>query len=219
MAQPSLSHDDKRKQKEAGDFFMAGKTHFRNKDINQAVDAFTHAIMLRPEKAEYFYNRGNCYNKLGETQKALLDYSMAIRIDNKTAAYYEHRGMCYKKLGNFEESVKDYANAIRLEGNNGNFYYNRAIAYMCLTPPDYEKALEDYDLAVKLSTAKYRPLFNRGNCLRKMGRVAESITDLKQAVEMEQGKPESHNNLGLSYLEIGKLEDAVEHFSTAIQLD
>ena len=48
-----------------------------------------------------------------------------------------------------------------------------------------------------------------------MGRVAESITDLKQAVELEQSKPESHNNLGLSYLEIGKLEDAVEHFRCA----
>jgi hypothetical protein len=32
---------------------------------------------------------------------------------------------------------------------------------------------------------RYRPLFNRGNCLRKMGRVAESITDLKAAVELE----------------------------------
>jgi hypothetical protein len=46
MAQPSL--DDKRKQKEAGDYFMTGKNFFRNKDINSAVDAFTHAIMLRP---------------------------------------------------------------------------------------------------------------------------------------------------------------------------
>jgi len=211
--------DDKRKQKEAGDFFMAGKQAFRNKDVTQAIESFTQAIMLRPEKAEYFYNRGNCYNKIGETQKALLDYSMSIRIDNKTATFYEHRGMCYKKLGNFEESVKDYTNAIRLEGNNGNFYYNRAISYMCLNPPDYEKALEDYNLAVQLSQAKYRPLFNRGNCLRKMGRIAESIVDLKQAVDLESTKPESHNNLALSYLEIGKLEDAVEHFTIAIQLD
>lgn len=46
MAQPSL--DDKRKQKEAGDYFMSGKNFFRIKDINAAVDAFTHAIMLRP---------------------------------------------------------------------------------------------------------------------------------------------------------------------------
>ena len=64
-----------------------------------AVEAFTQAIMLRPEKAEYFYNRGNCYNKIGETQKALLDYSMAIRIDNKTATYYEHR--CIDRLDPF----------------------------------------------------------------------------------------------------------------------
>lgn len=63
--------------------------------------------------------------------------------------------MCYKKLGNYEEGVKDYTNAIRLEGNNGNFYYNRAIAYMSLTPPDHEKALEDYELAVQLSQSKY----------------------------------------------------------------
>ncbi len=72
---------------------------------------------------------------------------------------------------------------------------------MCLNPPDYEKALEDYNRAVSLSLAKYRPLFNRGNCLRKMGRVAESIVDLKTAVELESTKPESHNNLALSYRE------------------
>ena len=35
MAQVSL--DDKRKHKEAGDFFMTGKTHFRNKDMHAAV--------------------------------------------------------------------------------------------------------------------------------------------------------------------------------------
>ena len=39
----ATSLDDKRKQKEAGDYFMAGKNHFRNKDINAAVDAFTHS--------------------------------------------------------------------------------------------------------------------------------------------------------------------------------
>lgn len=44
----------------------------------------------------------------------------------------------------------------------------------------FSQALEDYNEAVKLSQAKYRPLFNRGNCLRKMGRVNESIADLKQ---------------------------------------
>jgi tetratricopeptide (TPR) repeat protein len=55
------------------------------------VESFTQAIMLKPEKADFFYYRGNCYNKLGETQKALLDYSMAIRIEPKKAEYYEHR--------------------------------------------------------------------------------------------------------------------------------
>ena len=52
-----------------------------------------------------------------------------------------------------------------------------------------------------------------------MGKIVESINDLKQAVELEPGKSESHNDLGLSYLEIGKLEDAVEQFTAAIQLD
>ena len=60
-------------------------------------------------------------------------------------------GMCYKKLGNYDESVKDYTNAIKLDTKNGNFYYNRAISYMCLTPPDYEKALDDYNHAVEFS--------------------------------------------------------------------
>jgi hypothetical protein len=41
--------DDKRKQKEAGDFFMAGKTHFRNKDISSAGnDHDPHGLRTSP---------------------------------------------------------------------------------------------------------------------------------------------------------------------------
>ncbi len=93
-------HDDKRKQKEAMDCFVAGKTHQKNKDLTaagmsndvwpfranksscnlmtnrvfSAVESFTQAIMLKPERAEFFYHRGNCYNKVGDTSKVCINH-------------------------------------------------------------------------------------------------------------------------------------------------
>jgi tetratricopeptide (TPR) repeat protein len=65
----------------------------------------------------------------------------------------------------------------------------------------------------------YQARFNKGVCLRRLGRLEESIEDLKQAVALQAEKASAHNNLGLSYFEKEDFEDAINEFSTAIKLD
>lgn len=62
----------------------------------------------------------------------------------------------------------------------------------------------------------------RGRCYRQIKKYAESISDLKIAVEKFSKKPEldqsslSQNDLGLSYYEDGKFELALEMFNKAV---
>jgi len=82
-------------QKEKKPKHTQGQTQFKlaqqlmkEKKYRDAIDAFSHAISLRPENARFYFQRGNCFRAMGAYQRCLFDYSMAIRIDENFAVYY-----------------------------------------------------------------------------------------------------------------------------------
>ena len=46
-----------------------------------------------------------------------------------------------------------------------------------------------------------------------------SITDLENAVKMDEKSSYAHNNLGLSFFESARYDDAITHYGKAIQND
>ena len=60
----------------------------KEKKYRDAIDAYSHAISLRPENARFYFHRGSCFRAMGAYQRCLFDYSMAIRIDEESAVYY-----------------------------------------------------------------------------------------------------------------------------------
>lgn len=83
-----------------------------------------------------------------------------------------------------------------------------------------EEAIEDYSKALEnLSDQNYiyQAKFNKGICLRRLGRLEHSIDELKAAVQQKPEKAAAHNNLGLSYFEKEDFEEALNEFTKAIQ--
>lgn len=67
-----------------------------------------------------------------------------------------------------------------------------------------EDAIADYLKAIEFLTDNsfiYQARFNKGVCLRRLGRLDESVEDLRIAVNLKGDKASAHNNLGLSYFE------------------
>lgn len=48
-----------------------------------------------------------------------------------------------------------------------------------------------------------------GIALRRTGDLEGSINYFKEAIKMRNDRPSAHNNLGLSYFEIGEFDDAL----------
>ena len=55
--------------------------------------------------------------------------------------------------------------------------------------------------------------------MRRIGRLDQSIEELKKAAEKRPDKASVHNNLGLSYFEKEDFEEALNCFTKAIQLE
>ena len=85
-----------------------------------------------------------------------------------------------------------------------------------------EEAVDDYQTALKnLSDTglQYQASFNMGVCLRRMGKLDQSIEELKKAVGLKNDKSGAHNNLGLSYFEKEDYDEALNEFTKSIALE
>ncbi|CAE7275041.1 TTC6 [Symbiodinium pilosum] len=233
--------DEKVKQKQAAELFRQGQQQLRKAQAavgDQAVveyDAcaqlFTEAISLRPHHAQYYQARGRCYIAVQQYLRALGDFVVCCRIEPGIARHFAHRGQCFRRLGRVEEALKDYDEALRLERikaekdpsethqrQAAEYYFERALVHIDLE--QYDKAIEGFSQALdKRLAAPYKAFFHRGICYRRVGQIAESIQNLKEAINLDTTSADAHNHLGLSHIQEQNFEEARKCFANAVELD
>jgi tetratricopeptide (TPR) repeat protein len=103
------------------------------------------------------------------------------------------------------------------------YHYNKGLVKSRLDDVDaaiksYKDALDNLDPQGQQDYV-YQAKFNRGICYRRKGMLTESIEDLKQATIMKAEKASAHNNLALSYFESEYFDEALTHYTKAIQIE
>jgi tetratricopeptide (TPR) repeat protein len=106
---------------------------------------------------------------------------------------------------NFEEALRDI-NLVVKEYPNINI-------------TDWENAIEVYKSTLTLEINKEKILTNIGVFLFKLGKINQSITIFKNLTKKNPNFILGHNNLGISYLEIGMFQQAIHHFVLALNID
>ena len=108
-------------------YFDRGVSNNNSKQYIKAIEDFTKAIELYPDRADAYFNRGLVYQGLEQYIKAINDYTKAIRLNPYDTATYNNRGYSYYNLGQYEEALKNYAKAIKLDPTNQTALNNRKI--------------------------------------------------------------------------------------------
>ena len=118
----------------------------------------------------------------------------------------------------YDDALRHFESAILRNKTSGFFLYNRALVNAKLDKIDL--AIKDFKSAIfylpDTSNEKFLAQFQVGNCLRRTGRLDESISFLTDAVKNRPEDAQAHNNLGLSLFENERFEEAIKEFSIAI---
>jgi tetratricopeptide (TPR) repeat protein len=145
---------------------MRGKSYFKNRQYDPAINDFTKALEICPAtdketKFLIFESRGNSYQALNKNDDAIKDFSDAIALnpEHQNLKYvYNNRGWVWQNKADLQKSSKDFYAALAIDSAFAPAYYGRAHSWVKLG--NLERALEDAKEALRLEpvTKKYEDL-------------------------------------------------------------
>lgn len=172
-------------------------------------------------RADMLVQRSEVFRLRDDFDAALADIAEAERLVPGSADPVVNRGLVLHDQGDMEGAVAQLARAVRLEPEDPRAVL--AAMYVLYGAGDYEGCLKLGAEAERIAPARPQTWFYRGNCLRELGRTEEAVADYERAEEI--GLPGAGDraalldNLSMSYLDLGRAQDAVEAARRAVALD
>lgn len=119
---------------------------------------------------------GRLYLRAGAVDRAVPELRQAARLEPQGLWPNFYLGQCAYRQARFEEAVTAFSVCIGAAPDGAACFYNRGRSYAALG--NAEKALDDYDQAVRLDPKLVPAIINRALLQCRMGRFAEMWRDL-----------------------------------------
>ena len=103
---------------------------------------------------------------------------------------------------------------ISLDPRNDGAFVNRGIAYR--RAGDVDRAIEDYNEAIRLNPGAADAFNNRGNAFRTRDELDRALRDYDEALRLDPHYAHAFNNRGIIFLEQGDAGRAMADFDRAI---
>merc|ERR1712156_527017 len=97
-----------------------GNKHFKAKDFDKAIESYTKAIELDPEKDEYHSNRANIYLSMEKWSEAELDANKALELGKDNGKEYDRRAQARVGLKRYKSALADFKKAKELDPKTKN---------------------------------------------------------------------------------------------------
>lgn len=206
----------KNKRSTAERSYSQGLAQLSRDDFARALPYFERAVEIAPNYAEAWYQAGFCYGVLGRHNEALRAARQAAKLRPDWAAAYVNIGASSFALGQFKDAVEAYRQAVRLDDDNADTQYSLGLTFNKLNRTDEEVLA--YKRAVALKPDHANAIEKLGLAYFKQKRYADSITAFDQ---LKAFKPDAktYNYLGESYLELGKADESLDAFNSAVGYD
>jgi tetratricopeptide (TPR) repeat protein len=167
-----------------------------------------------PNDAVARYNRGNEYYLAYDLDRALQEYDAAIRLNPNYADAYVGRGNVYNSKDDGEQARADYDRAAQLDSKYAGFVR----AYGAYMDKNYDKAIEEYTLAIRNRINLFVTYNERGASYYYLDNLDDAIADFTEAIRLAPKSVHAYMNRYQSYFRNGDIDNALTDSSTVIEL-
>jgi lipoprotein NlpI len=170
-------------QGRAAAFTNRGHAYQAKGQLDQAIQDYTQALRLGPDKGQIRLNRGVAYLKRGQDDKALEDFNEVLRLAPEDSVALYHRGLLAWRRGEIERAHRDYDDAIRFDSRLAAAYSARGDVHK--VRGDHAGAIQDYDQALRLNPKDRNAYVGRGLTRFDQEQFADAVPDLTRAAGLD----------------------------------
>lgn len=151
----------------------------------------------------------------GDFVSALRDFEKAIQENPQEAEYYNNAGVCLLRMGQYPRAEGRFREAISRQ-RNALYQVNLGLALQ--GQQRFDDAIASYRKAMDLDERLYDAP-NQIALIEYSRKNFEEAEEAWQKASEIRDNAEVQNNIGMTYLQRGQLEDAILRFTRAMRLD
>jgi len=172
-----------------------------------AREDFSRVLKLRPGFAPALVNRAIARERLGDTNGAIDDLSVAIETQKAPTRAYFMRGRLYARLGQRDKAQADHERGLALVPNDTQSWIARGMAQL---PHNPEKALEDFQRALRLNPREPNALRNSATVLSsRLNRPEDAIAELSKLLAFRPADARALAGRAVLYARQGRAQEAL----------
>jgi len=188
-----------------------GGTLAREGRLDKAMSHLEAARRIRPGYAPGLSNIGVVLLRQGRAVEAIPLFRDALRFKPTHLEAWLNLGNALEKTGDLDGAAAAYREAERLAPGEP------AISALARAAARSRPARAARSPEVPNATPEALASYTRANELRDRGRLAEAETQYREAIRLDPGCAEFHNNLGSLLGRQGRLDEAVAEIAKAVE--
>ena len=196
--------------------FLRGKAYINQNDYENAIKSYSLSIILAPDALKY-NSRGIAYwmANNGKEAEALADFEESLRLDpsTKNPAHVD-RARVYYSQGEYAKARPDCETYINAGGKE--FAAFDILVGVNISEKKYDDALALGNKYLEINKASAYQFIAR--TYRMMGEKEKALEACNKALEAAPNYADALNIRGLLYQKMGKIDEAIEDYTRAIEI-
>ena len=195
--------------------YNLAKNYSMKGDEETAAHHYKRALDVNPSYDRALNNLGLVLVSQGEMEEGIALYRRAIEAMPRNASAHNNLGLALASRGEREEAILQYRGALAVQPDYAEVHFN--LANSLRETGDFETCIAHYRQAMRIQPSMaLESLRNIGVALSAMGRHDQAIEHFEEALSIDPGYEEAHNDWGLALAAKGMLREAMEHYAKAL---
>jgi tetratricopeptide (TPR) repeat protein len=169
-----------------------GTAYYHQENFDKAIADFTQAIALNSKDTAAYTGRGVSHFKNGDLDDALADLKQAVHLKPNSADIYHHLVDVYEARHDWDGVIANATQVIRLNPSESAWACDMR-GDACTYKDDLERAMKEYDAAIRLNPTWDAPHYGRGWVFYKKNDLDGALADFDEAVRLNPKNEKNYN--------------------------
>ena len=210
--------------------------------MDEAIESYRKALAVDDKHVETLNNMGLTLFQMNKFEDAISTFEKVIAIDPSNEKAISRLAIAYDRLGQADKAIAAYENALKNDPENSDLLFNYARLFY--QKEEYSKAISILEKVVADNPDDYESLLSVGDSYLRIGEsfkndankldadggdmkkveelrghatesYSKAIKYLEKAVVIKGDVPTIWHNLGVAYINAGRVEEGTKAFEKA----